>query len=138
MASAICLPVQRSQNSDLVRSGPYPMLALGAWFTNCICDHLGAVDPRTAIPSMPKGLISNAVIANTPQLGLSFLYFSYNALFTAMLMGYEWISYSHKRKGLRVTHKPSGAQRFTYFLQLPYRFGIPLMILSVTLYVISM
>jgi hypothetical protein len=79
---------------------------------------------------MPTDLISNAVIANTPQLVLSFLYFSYNALFTAMLMGYEWVSYSHKRKGLRVTHQPSGAQRSTYFLQLPYRFGIPLMVLS--------
>lgn len=38
---------------------------------------------------MPHGLIPNVVIANSPQLILSFLYFSYNALFTAMLMGYE-------------------------------------------------
>jgi len=95
---------------------------------------LGAVDPRTAIKYMPPDLITNAVIANTPQLALSFLYFSYNALFTAMLMGYEWVSYSGKRKGLRVTHQPAGAQRSTYFLQLPYRFGIPLMLLSGTLH----
>ncbi|KAI4956912.1 hypothetical protein J4E86_005384 [Alternaria arbusti] len=83
---------------------------------------------------LPSGLIAIAVIANTPQVALSFLYFSYNALFTAMLMGYEWVSYSSKRKGLRVTHQPAGAQRSTYFLQLPYRFGIPLMVLSGTLH----
>jgi len=79
---------------------------------------------------MPADLISNAIIANTPQLILSVLYFSYNGLFTAMLMGYEWISYSRKRKGLRVTRQPSGAQRSTYFLSLPYRFGVPLMLIS--------
>jgi hypothetical protein len=61
---------------------------------------------------------------------LSFLYFSYNALFTGMLFGYEWVSYSQKRKGLRVSHNPTGAQRTTYFLSLPYRFSLPLMILS--------
>ncbi|RYN29959.1 hypothetical protein AA0113_g682 [Alternaria arborescens] len=94
----------------------------------------GAVDPRTYISNMPRDVITNAVIANTPQLFLSFLYFSYNALFTAMLMGYEWLSYSRKRKGLRVSRQPSGAQRSTYFLQLPYRFGIPLMVLSGTLH----
>ncbi|KAI4948952.1 hypothetical protein J4E91_005414 [Alternaria rosae] len=91
---------------------------------------LGAVDPRTSIMYMPADLISNAIIANTPQLVLSVLYFSYNGLFTAMLMGYEWISYARKRKGLRVTRQPSGAQRSTYFLSLPYRFGIPLMVIS--------
>jgi hypothetical protein len=51
-----------------------------------------------------------------------------------MLMGYEWVSYSQKRKGLRVSHAPIGAQRSTYFLSLPYRFGLPLMILSGTLH----
>ncbi|KAL1792900.1 hypothetical protein ACET3X_009407 [Alternaria dauci] len=94
----------------------------------------GGVDPRTTINYRPTDLISNALTANTPQLILSFLYFGYNSLFTAMLMGYEWVTYSHKRKGLRVTHLPSGAQRSTYFLQLPYRFGIPLMVLSFTLH----
>lgn len=94
----------------------------------------GAVDPRTAVMGMPSNLISNAVVANTPQLILSFLYFSYNALFTAMLMGYEWTSYVFTSKGLRVSSYPTGAQRSTYFLQLPYRFGTPLMVLSGTLH----
>jgi hypothetical protein len=95
---------------------------------------LGRVDPVTSIVGLPENLLHLILLANTPQLVLSFLYFSYNALFTAMLLGYEWVSYSQKRKGLRVSHQPSGAQRSTYFLQLPYRFGIPLLILSGTLH----
>ncbi|KAL6705062.1 hypothetical protein ACN47E_007321 [Coniothyrium glycines] len=94
----------------------------------------GAADPRTAIVGMPNDLLINSVVANSPQLVLSLLYFSYNALFTAMLMGYEWTTYAFKRKGLRVSHHPVGAQRSTYFIQLPYRFGLPLMILSGTLH----
>ena len=92
----------------------------------------GVVDPQTAIDmrSFPDHLILKVILANVPQLIFSFLYFSYNALFTSMLMGYEWVSYAYKRKGLRVSRQPLGAQRCTYFLQLPYRFGIPLMILS--------
>lgn len=47
-----------------------------------------------------------------------------------MLLGYEWVSFAHSRKGLRVSRPAEGAQRSTYFLQLPYRFALPLMALS--------
>jgi hypothetical protein len=69
-------------------------------------------------------------VANLPQLVLSGIYFTYNGLFTCFLLGSEWNSYSIQRKGLRVSHGPEGAQRSTYFLQLPYRFAFPLIILS--------
>ncbi|XPS76152.1 hypothetical protein M3J07_008208 [Ascochyta lentis] len=93
---------------------------------------LGAVDPRVMIASGLgiTGLVSNSLIANSPQLVLSISYFTYNAYFTNMLLGYEWISYAQKRKGLRLSRTPNGEQRSTYFLQLPYRFGIPLVALS--------
>ncbi|KAJ4348981.1 hypothetical protein N0V95_004978 [Ascochyta clinopodiicola] len=93
---------------------------------------LGAVDPRVMIASDLgiTDLVSNSLIANTPQLVLSMSYFAYNAYFTNMLLGYEWLSYAQKRKGLRLSRSPTGEQRSTYFLQLPYRFGIPLVILS--------
>jgi hypothetical protein len=96
----------------------------------------GAVDSRALLSSnsMPTDIIMLALIANLPQVLLSLLYFAYNGLFTAMLMGYEWTSYAYKRKGLRVSRRPFGAQRSTYFLQLPYRFGIPLVLLSGTLH----
>jgi hypothetical protein len=96
----------------------------------------GAVDTKALItgPGFPTNLVSLVLIANLPQLILSFLYFAYNGMFTAMLLGYEWTSYASKRKGLRVSRVPSGLQRSTYFLQLPYRFGLPLVILSGTLH----
>lgn len=97
---------------------------------------LGAVDPRTMIIGAlgNRSLIANTLIANIPQLIISLLDYFYNAHFTAMLMGYEWISYAHKRKGLRVSRSPLGKQRSTYFLQLPYRFSVPLMFMSGTLH----
>jgi len=94
----------------------------------------GVIDPRTAITGLPNDLVLNAIVANMPQVILSMLYFSYNALFTAFLLSYEWTSYAKKRKGLRVSRQPVGAQRTEYFLQLPYRFGVPLMALSGTLH----
>ena len=50
-----------------------------------------------------------------------------------MLLGHEWSGYAHVRKPLRVT-SPTGSQRSTYRLQLPYKFGIPLLVLSGTLH----
>ena len=96
----------------------------------------GAVDPRTLIfnNELSRDIIGLAVVSNTPQIILSVLYFTFNSLFTAMLMGYEWTSYAHKRKGLRVSRSPQGSQRSTYFLSLPYRFGVPLVVLSGTLH----
>jgi hypothetical protein len=41
----------------------------------------------------------------------------------------EWNNLAVSRKGLRVT-KPTGQQRGTYFLQLPYRWALPLMTAS--------
>jgi hypothetical protein len=83
---------------------------------------------------LPAGAQKLALVANIPQLILSIIYFSYNGLLTAMLMGHEWTSYAHKRKGLRVSRKPAGMQRSTYFLQLPFKFGIPLSVFSVVLH----
>ena len=90
----------------------------------------GTIDPRTSIITLPDKLITVAFIANSPQVILSLLYFSYNSLLTAMLLGYEWTTYAQKRKGLRVSFKSKGEQRSKYFLQLPYRFGAPLLLLS--------
>jgi hypothetical protein len=56
------------------------------------------------------------------------VYFNYNNIITTLFLGYEWNSYAFSRKGLRVSNpSKGGAQRTTYFLQLPYRFAIPLL-----------
>lgn len=101
---------------------------------------LGAINPATFISwplpsSGAAGIILNVLVANSPQVVLSFLYFAYNGIFTCMSLASEWSRYFIHRKGLRVSEIPRGAQRSTYFLQLPYRFAIPLMITSGTLHV---
>ena len=72
-------------------------------------------------------------MANVPQLVLSLLYFAYNGLWTCILLVEEWIGYCSERKPLRVTSR-TGLQRSTYRLQLPYRYGVPLMTVSAVLH----
>ena len=83
--------------------------------------------------SISGKLIPMTLIANFPQALLSFLYLTYNALFTCMLTAKEWSAFAHQRKTLRVTC-PVGNQRSTYWLQLPYRYGIPLLVMSAVLH----
>ncbi len=84
-----------------------------------------------ATQSGKASLIAAVVLANIPQLVLSMLYFTYNGLFTCMLLASEWNSYSTERKGLRISSShPQGAQRAGYFLQLPFRYSIPLVLFS--------
>jgi hypothetical protein len=94
---------------------------------------LGTSDPRTIIQGwfirsqIVNGLILNVLIANLPQIILSTIYYTYNCLFTCFSLGYEWHSYVNHRRSLRVSTHTCGAQCTTYFLQLPYRFAVPLM-----------
>lgn len=76
-----------------------------------------------------KTILLNAWLANTPQILLSFSYFAINRLCTSMCFAREWNSYGTTHKGLRTTN-PRGQQRSTYFLQLPYRWSIPLTVTS--------
>jgi hypothetical protein len=101
-------------------------------FSSLLSLGLGTVSIQTVIFwLLPKsgtvGLVSNVLIANLPQLILSFAYFTYNALFTSMLAGLEWSQMAWQKKSLRVSQKPQGEQRSSYFLQLPYRYAIPLL-----------
>jgi hypothetical protein len=75
-------------------------------------------------------LLTHVIMANSPQVALSILYFTYNGLFTSIALATEWDSYARHRKGLRVSSPPVGAQRTSYFLQLPYRYSIPLLAIS--------
>ena len=97
---------------------------------------IGTITPQTMIryKSFPTAgatsLIANVLIANVGQLVLSVLYFGYNALFTCMAQAIEWSDFAFRRKGLRVSSSPKGYRRSTYFLQLPYRYAVPLIALS--------
>lgn len=79
---------------------------------------------------------SLAVIANTPQLFHSLLYLLVNRLVTAVSVSREWAAFAISRKGLRTT-KPVGSQRSTYWLQIPYRFALPMMAWSAVLHYIT-
>lgn len=71
-------------------------------------------------------LMGYVLLANTPQIIFSGLYLIYNSLYTSMLMEQEWQAFAHRRKPLRVS-KPIEGQRSTYFLELPYKYSVPLM-----------
>jgi hypothetical protein len=79
------------------------------------------------------GTLTNAWIVNTPQLALSFCYLALNSICTSLASTNEWNNLARGRKALRVTD-PRGQQRSTYFLQLPYRWAAPLIIVSGTLH----
>jgi hypothetical protein len=72
-----------------------------------------------------QATLFNAWLANAAQLVLSFCYLAINSECSAMAGAEEWNNLGTSRKGLRVT-RPRGEQRDTYFLQLPYRWSLPL------------
>jgi hypothetical protein len=63
---------------------------------------------------------------NLPQFVLSVVYFMINRICTSICSTQEWNNYALHRKCLRVTETPRGFQKSTHFLQLPYRWAIPL------------
>jgi len=92
-------------------------------------DGVGAVSTDFLIGAggdYQRPLIENVLLANTPQLAISFVYVFYNNCLTRMMLGREYSSYAKYRKPLRVS-RPEGEQRSTYRLQLPYRYSVPLM-----------
>lgn len=80
-----------------------------------------------------SSVIPYILLANLPQAVASFVYLTYNGMFTCMLANREWTQYGIKRARLRVT-MPTTSQRSTHFLQLPYTFSIPLLIGGVLLH----
>ncbi|KAF1936193.1 hypothetical protein EJ02DRAFT_481712, partial [Clathrospora elynae] len=79
------------------------------------------------------GALANALLVNIPQLALSFCYLLLNSICTSLASAYEWNNMARTRKSLRVTN-PQGQQRSTYFLQLPYKWAAPLVLVSGTLH----
>jgi len=53
----------------------------------------------------------------------------YNRVLTAMLAMDEWSRFAYRKATLRVSY-PTGGQRSTYWLHLPYRFSVPLLIVT--------
>ncbi|KAF1922793.1 uncharacterized protein M421DRAFT_426533 [Didymella exigua CBS 183.55] len=75
----------------------------------------------------------NAWLANMSQVVLSLCYMNLNSFYTTMTSATEWNNLAFTRKGLRVS-EPRGEQQSTYFLQLPYRWAMPLIVLGTALH----
>ncbi|KAB8226516.1 hypothetical protein BDV33DRAFT_186594 [Aspergillus novoparasiticus] len=73
------------------------------------------------------------LIANSPQLVFSILYYLCNSILSCMLVAAEYNGFASQRKTLRVSW-PRGLQRSTYYLSIPWRYGIPLLGISVSLH----
>jgi hypothetical protein len=84
-----------------------------------VTDHLGPT----------KGFFFSVFFANSLQVIVSALCLLYNNLLTVMIVAAEWNDYILERKTLRLS-APRGIQRSNYFLSLPYRYSVTLMILS--------
>lgn len=69
------------------------------------------------------------LLANLPQALLSVCYLLYNGAFTCMLMEQEFQTYARRPRRLRVS-LPADGQKSTYYLQLPFRYAIPLILAS--------
>ena len=90
----------------------------------------GALKPFTYIYiGLPElglnGLLSNVIIANLPQLVLTIMYLFYNAVLSCFLVQLEFSKMCARIKPLRVS-EPQGIQRSSYFISLPFRYGLPL------------
>lgn len=57
----------------------------------------------------------------------------YNGMFTNMVTAAEWTQFATVRKALRVS-KPRKGQRSTYWLQLPWKYSLPLLAISILLH----
>ena len=79
------------------------------------------------------GILWVSILINMPQLFFSMLYFLFNAMITMMHTSHEWAMFATSRKALRVS-SPDGQQRSTYWLQLPLRYSIPLIVASGSLH----
>jgi hypothetical protein len=80
------------------------------------------------------GLLGMAALANTPQIFLAILYFIFDSLMTSMVLASEWNDYAVERKGLRVSSHKKGSLRSTYFLSLPFKYSIPMILTSTLLH----
>ncbi|CAH0055323.1 unnamed protein product [Clonostachys solani] len=100
---------------------------------------IGTINPYTVIGwNLPRlgeaSVIVTVLVSNLPQVLLSFLYLNLNGLITSMAGAIEWSKYGQgTQRPLRVSF-PKGSQRSTFFLQLPYRYSIPMLSLSVLMH----
>ncbi|CAK1366679.1 unnamed protein product [Cercospora beticola] len=83
--------------------------------------------------SLELSVTANVILANAPQLAISFAYIFYNNIMTCMVMAGEFAKFAYRRKPLRVS-RPKGQQRSTFWLSLPYKYSVPMLSASALLH----
>ena len=73
------------------------------------------------------------LLANSLGL-ISFIYVTHIAAFTAICSALEYASYLLNRRQLRVSNPHGKHERVDLLLSLPYRYAVPLIVLSAVLY----
>ncbi|OJD30286.1 uncharacterized protein BKCO1_6300017 [Diplodia corticola] len=97
----------------------------------------GALRISSTLTNISSRIEVLVIVANIPQLVLSFAYVLVNRVLSGMASSREWASFAHKRAGLRVT-RALGEQRSTYYLQLPYSLAVPQIATSIAVhYIVS-
>ena len=80
------------------------------------------------VSNTPSNFYRFVIFSNVWQFLVSVLYIQYNAIASSMLANREWMRYT-ECKPLRVT-QPVGWQRSSYFVSMPFRYGVPLITTS--------
>lgn len=88
-----------------------------------------------SVESNTTATIFNAWLSNMPHVLLSVTYMSLDSFCTVLTGAEEWnkLGAVNPRKSPRFS-EPRGQQRSIYFLQLPYRWAMPLIVASTTLH----
>lgn len=90
-----------------------------------------AVSPYQLSLTTNGSVLHSLLLINLPQLIVTLVVLYYNHLITLILVGAEAAQFAVKRAGLRVSSpRQDTAQRSTYWLQLPFRYVIPLLTLT--------
>ena len=80
------------------------------------------------------GGVSAMILANFPQLSVSAMYLSLNHQLTLMIQLRDWAGLASRRQAIRVSNPELASDQVsTYWLSLPYRYSIPLLLTSVSL-----
>ncbi|PYI08667.1 hypothetical protein BO78DRAFT_395531 [Aspergillus sclerotiicarbonarius CBS 121057] len=86
----------------------------------------GSVQSDGLLTNLATTYVGMELLANTPQLLVSLLYFLFNDHMTRMLHTADYNNYAVSRRPLRVSF-PQGEQRSTFYLSIPYRYCLPLL-----------
>ena len=89
---------------------------------------------KPSVPSQQRSMI----LANLPQLLLSYVYFTYTKHLTCMIAAQEYNQFAKSKKGLRVSQPiDNTAQRSTYFLGMPLSYAVPFFAVQTTLHYLA-